>query len=212
MGKKKNNFLQCFRELSGEMIIRHGAVGTTIIQRIITFLLFTTADSVNFSFFWNLILDLHKSPASRRSLCDVFQSEALTTVLVLKLTPPNDAVMTNSHVFINDLAEHCSGLLRTGTPADVPPGLPKNGGASLCCPISALGLKRVFGHIFTDVSGNECEPQHGGQRRIVEQNSNLRIQRKPKIIKSNLFIVQIICRGIYFSCMKTKMDMTWQQR
>lgn len=53
--------------------------------------------------------------------------------------------------------------------------LPENGwfGARLCRPTPVLSLKRVFAYVFTDVSRNECEPQHGRQRRIVEQNANL---------------------------------------
>lgn len=53
--------------------------------------------------------------------------------------------------------------------------LPENGwfGASLCQPTPVLSLKWVFAYIFTDVSCNECEPQHGRQRSIVEHNANL---------------------------------------
>lgn len=53
--------------------------------------------------------------------------------------------------------------------------LPEDGwfGASLGRPIPVLGPKWVFGHIFTDVSSNKREPQHGRQRSIVEQNANL---------------------------------------
>lgn len=49
-----------------------------------------------------------------------------------------------------------------------------------------MGPERVFGHIFTDVPSSKCQPQHGGQRSIVEYNANLRQIKLTKNIKSNM--------------------------